>query len=312
MAMTGGVIWALGAGVLSGLINAWAPFGGLGTLILGFLSMVPLFAVGLGLGVSSVGLAVAAGSVTVALVGIGGLTSGAIYAMVFGAPVVMLTRQALLNRSGPDGTEWYPTGLLLCWLAGIAGILALAMWFWVATGPRAVAVEAELAALFRDVGRASDGQAAEAARGVLRWLPGSGAAGWSLILMTNAALAQGLLQRFGRAIRPSPAMAGIQVPQVVGLAFAVCAGLSVVAGAAGDMGRTLAIVLSVPLLVQGLAVAHAFAARTAAPGPLLAGLYIVLALVWWLAAPIVVVIGFLDLWLNFRARFAPGGGSKGT
>ena len=46
--------------------------------------------------------------------------AAALFAALNVVPVILLVRQALLARTGSDGTlEWYPPGLLTAWLTGL-------------------------------------------------------------------------------------------------------------------------------------------------------------------------------------------------
>ena len=64
---------------------------------------------------------IAAVAATVAVLMVGGVALAVIFALINAAPVVFLARQALLQRRNSNQqTEWYPPGLLVMWLAGIA------------------------------------------------------------------------------------------------------------------------------------------------------------------------------------------------
>src|SRR4051812_35196349 len=90
-----------GAGVLSALLFLAVGVGTPGSLILGYLAPLPLFAMGLGAGLIS---AATAGATATALVGaIAGEIPAGTFAVLLVAPVVVLVRQALLSRIDSSG-----------------------------------------------------------------------------------------------------------------------------------------------------------------------------------------------------------------
>jgi hypothetical protein len=105
------------AGIASGAFFIAPMFGPiLGMLLINF-THLPLFLVGLGLGTTATSVSVAAGSVLIgAAAGFGPLVS---FAVVFGIPVILVTRQTLLSRAIAGGDpEWYPPGRVLSLLVG--------------------------------------------------------------------------------------------------------------------------------------------------------------------------------------------------
>ena len=120
---------AVAAGLISGLFQAAAVLPGFGALILAYIAPLPLFLVGLGLGLQ--GTLVAVFVVGILSFPLAGFTYSIIQILVYGLPIVILCRQALFSRLDNNGqTIWYPVGMLLIWLAGIAmaGLLLSIAW----------------------------------------------------------------------------------------------------------------------------------------------------------------------------------------
>ncbi|MDF2764288.1 MAG: hypothetical protein K0S81_1282 [Rhodospirillales bacterium] len=116
--------WA-GAAVL-GVVSAALYLAALalpGGVLLASFTQAPLFLAGLTLGLP----AALGASATSALVVSGGAgpIGGVVHAIVNALPVLVLIQRALLSRKAADGgVEWYPPGLLVTWLTGLA-VLAL-------------------------------------------------------------------------------------------------------------------------------------------------------------------------------------------
>jgi hypothetical protein len=133
-------------------------------------------------------------------------------------------------------------------------------------------------------------------------IPGIVAASWMMMLVANAALAQGLLARFGRNRRPSPDLAGLGLPLWVPLALGFAAAAIVFGGPLRFIGINMMIALSVPFCLAG----HAAARRLTHPAMALVGFYTVAAMFGWPFLA-VAVLGLLESWLGLRHRLASPG-----
>jgi len=308
--MPGVIPITLAAGAISGLLYASAVGGTLGAIMLALLAMLPLFLAGLALGNKAAGIAAIAGLVPVAL--IAGLAPAANYAVATAVPAAMVVRFALLSRQAADGTaEWYPPGTLVTWLSlYAAGIfLAAVVFFLGVEGGLEGLLRALLGAVAEQMstGAPAGGNLAAVLDALAPMMPGMAAATWLLVVAGNAALAQALLVRFGRNMRPSPNIATIAVPTWLVTGVAVGAAVGFLApGQFGFVGRNLAMILAVPYFFVGLAVFHAWVQRTGVGNfayfVFYAGLALFLMTLSLLAVMAVAAVGLFDQFVDLRGQ----------
>lgn len=299
--LAGGAAWLMvGTGILFGLV-------------LSYLAPTPLFMAGLGLG-SAGGIAAGIAAALLVLVA-AGLPDATVYAVMVAGPSALLIRQVMLSReiaaadggeSDDDGaaagaTEWYPPGLLAAWLAAIGiVILSVLALFLLSRGD---GIEAAVVAVIEEFASAVELPDPELFAAVVTpLLPGLMVAGWMMMLMLNGALAQTILVRARRNLRPTLDIAALVLPGWIAPAGAVAAVVGLMApGDFGYFGRNMVAVLAVPFFLQGLAVVHALARRNASGRPLLAVFYVLLIVVGWLAVP-VAILGLAEQMAGIRAR----------
>lgn len=295
----GALLGGLGAALYLAVLT-----GSPGALILAYLAQLPLFAAGLWLGLGS---AVAAGAAAcLAVLPVGGLSAGALFAALYAIPVAVLVRQGLLARPAPGGAvEWYPPGLLAAWLTGFGlAALAGAVLFFGGPGGLEGWLRAGLAPAVERFSAESSAEREALTRLLTLVAPGAVAASWMTMTATNAILAQGVLARFGAAWRPSPDIAALGLPLWLSALLVAAAGLAMIGGAARFLGVSVLIVLSVPFCLAGLAVLHTAVRRLPRPHIPLVAFYVLAGLFGW---PLLVVmaLGVLDAPLGLRRRFAP-------
>lgn len=298
----------LGVAAIAGLCGAIGalPYlaalsGSPGSVILVYLTQLPLFAAGLWRGVGAAALAGIAGSLILAAAS--GLIAAAVFAGLNAVPVVLLVRQSLLaRRNAEGGVEWYPPGLLAAWLTGL-GLAAVAAAFVYLGGPDGVEaglreVLAPAVSHHVEENRTEQGELL----GFLGFvLPGLAASSWMVMIATNASLAQGLLSRFGANWRPSPDIAALGLPVWIPVLLALAAAATVFGGMLRFLGVNMMIVLAVPFCLAGLAVLHTVARRLPRPAVLLVTFYVLAGVFGWpllLAA----LVGLLDSSLGLRQR----------
>ena len=315
---------ALGAGVASALFNlspllSAAP----GSLILTALGPLPPLAVGLAMGFYPGALATGIAAVIIALATT--VTLGGWFVLTNVVPTVVVIYFALQSRPGPAGAPaWYPSGHVLAWLTllGAAYIGGVAVYFSGSeSGYAGIGYE-----LLREVltrlavlpgGGEPAGEAAAQidafARRIAPYLPGIWIGCWELLFIANAVLAQGLMVRFGRNLRPPSTLAAMALPRWIGAAAAAAVVVSFVPGAVGTVAQNVLMALCIPFFFLGLAVIHAFSRRWRGRGahPFLRGAFfvlfyvIILTMVW--PAFVLVGIGIVDMLANIRRRLGRNG-----
>lgn len=300
------LLFAVAAGLASALAGTAFLTGSAGAVFMIYLAPLPLMLSGLGLGLKAGTIAAATGfGVTMLL---GGSMVTALYGLIHGLPAILLTRLALMQRTNPDGTaEWYPAGGLACWMAAFAAAVMLAtatLWF-TGEGGIAGAVERYLTqgikALMPTVDEA---RRAGLVKTMAAVFPGLVGCSWVAMICVNALVAEGVLTRAGRALRPRPVYSDLTLPDWISWLFVAAAGLSLIGH--GDLqyiGRNVAMVLALPFFLLGLAVVHTLARRVQFSGALLAGMYVVLMMSSW-ALLVVTGVGLIEQWAGLRRRFA--------
>jgi hypothetical protein len=275
-------------------------------VLLVYLTQLPLFVAGLGLGLVA---AVVAAAVAVAIVlpAVGG-AAALLFVGLDAVPVVVLVRQALRSSPGPSGRpEWYPPGLLLTWLTGLAlagGAVALVL----LGGP--ARIDALLRGALRPLVAQLPNQATLAERRELigalaTMLPGVALASWVTMAILNGAAAQALLARFGANRRPSPEFTALSLPSAMAILLGVAAVLATLQDSrARFVGIAVLILLAVPFSLAGLAVLHAFARRLARPGAALACFYVAAGIFGW-PMLLVALLGLIDATVGLRRRLSP-------
>ena len=318
----------IGVGVLAGLASLIlllsAGAGSALALVPTFFNPLPIFLVGLSVGTTAAMLGV--GTVLVFLVTAAGLTSAAIYLAGIGLPIVVLTRYALLNRpaendSQKDLIEWYPAGQLLLWLVGLACCLFTLLFVGALGQDGGLAGQATR--LFSEVlGGAEQTQdiidSLNLEMSAEEYIAFAGPV-WPVmtclsivpIMAANAGLAQRWLVRLGKAIRPSPRILTMTLPEPLLMVFVLAALLSLVSGQIGYLGSGLSTILMVPYFLLGLTVVHAISCAWPGRSFGLTVFYLALFLVA-LIAPIVALMGMAEPWLKLKQRFASGGSDQPT
>jgi Predicted membrane protein (DUF2232) len=272
------------------------------SLILIYLSQLPLFIGGLWLGA---GVATAAGvTASIMLLAASDFVAALMFAAVNVVPVILLVRQALLARTTATGSiEWYTPGLLAAWLTGLGltGMVIAVLVFGGPSGLQSAVRETLAPALDRLFAEGAPGRD-ELAELLAIIMPGLVAASWMVMTLINGILAQGLLARFGASWRPSPALATLSLPMWFPLLPVLAAVAAALSGTMRFFGINVMIVLAVPFCLAGLAVLHTFAYRLSRPALLLALFYVLAVLLGW---PLLLItfVGLIDASLRLRGRF---------
>jgi len=307
------------AGFASLILFLFAGTGSALAIIPTIFNPLPIFLAGLSVGTTAA--IVGSGTVFFFLLVAGGLTSASLYLLAFGLPIVVLIRNALLNRpaedgNSEDGVEWYPAGQLLLWLSGTA--CAVFVLLFIGTLGQDGGLSGQATRMFEDMLKNN-----EEAQLLLNELNPDvsveemttliGAA-WPImtcisiiaIMSINAGLAQRWLVRLGKAIRPSPSVLNMTLPEPLLLIFVLTAILSLFSGQLGYLGSGLSNILTVTYFLLGLTVVHAISSAWPGRNFGLTAFYLALFLLP-LIAPIVALMGMAEPWLKLKQRFAAGG-----
>ncbi len=309
---------AIAAGVASALIYAVAGANMFLAMLIVPFAPVPLFFVGLSRGYRMVFLAGGVAAVLGGLV-LGSFAFSLIYALGILGPVALIVRNALLNRTDPQGNiEWYPTGRLL-----VIGTIYFSLLFLIAAGLFA-GHEGGLVGLFSEQVRAiygetlgavpaPDGQSAEAALqatayNAVTWTPGMGV----LFMAISMLLAQLVLRRFSKTLRPSFEFTEMVLPRWPAYVFAAALSLGLFApDQIGFVGAGVAIAFGAPYFFLGITVVHNFARRLSAGIIVLIALYALLLFAQPFSMMALAGLGLAEQWFNMRRRFGGGGSGPG-
>ena len=297
--------WALPLAVLGGLVASLffvaALTGSFGGLILFWMAPLPLFVVGLRLGMRPL---VFAGLIGTVAVGAGEPAWGMAFAVTAALPVLLLTGIALVVPAERSA------GALVLGLTGL-GVLAFVLTCLLAADQDG-GLQGVITTAVKDAAATNAQQfpqlpafPAEMLDGIGRWLLGCFVALWLAIFAGNGILAHGAVGWLGGGLVPAPAMASIALPRVVSVGFAAAV-VAAIAGSDGIafIGINLAEILSVPLLFVGLGVVHAALARNPARAVWLAVFYAVFLGIGLTIAAIV-AMGVIEQWVGLRRRFIP-------
>ncbi|MBO39705.1 MAG: hypothetical protein CMM75_11110 [Rhodospirillaceae bacterium] len=308
--MNRGLLIALIGGLASATCFLAIRSGAPGAVVFTYLASVPLLVVGL-----SQGLAPTIVSASVAIISIFiGLyaTAAGVYIAISALPAIIVVRQALFSRPGPNPNEleWYPIGLILSWLTS-CGLLLLGFLIVYTLGEEgglAGVSQRLLDKVFLVIAK-NNPQVSKFISILAVYLPGMLLSVWLLISVVNSALSQNFLSRIGHSIRPLPTYSGFELPNWMSFALATAILLSFFPGPLGDFGRNASPLLSTPFFLLGLAVIHTLSWQLGARKVVLAGLYILLIVVGWLSA-VVVILGVLEQWISLRRRYGKSNGNQ--
>jgi hypothetical protein len=320
-------LWAISviAGLVSAVLFASAATGTLlGTVVLFFLSPLPVATAGIGWGWRAAAMAagVAALALTLGL----GPRVGFGHAIVIGLPSVLMTYYLMLNRwtgdthavSGAPVIEWYPLGRVITGLALFAAVLTTISLLSIGTdletlkAPLRQAVERDLIPALEAGAKRRAGVERSPARieeltmvliSVLQVLM---VLGWFTFGMLNLWLAAVVTRKSDRLDRPWPDLSMIALPPSLMLAFAVTVALSFSGGMPGLLATSFAVAILLAYMLVGLAIIHNITRSLSIRSGLLAALYLALALLFLLVAPLIALLALAEPLLPIRRSAASG------
>ncbi|WP_439578429.1 hypothetical protein [Elioraea sp.] len=265
----------LAAGLVSALL-ALAALRGLpfGTVLFWF-SPFPLFAAGLAFGWPAAAQAVMAGALVAAVSG--GVPGTIAWVLLFAMPAVLLLRLALPATPGAPLALAVPFAMLALWPAAM--LLAAELAFAGQPGGFSGVLHAVVEQALTRMGAPSEVGGEDFAAMMVRIKPLAFALWFGVVMAMNASIAQRMVERRGLLIAAPARWSMALLPGWYWkLAAGVVVAALVVPGGAGFAVRSAAMMLAVPLALQGLAVVHVVSQGR--PGrPLMLGpLYVALVL----------------------------------
>ena len=299
------ILIGIGAGMAAALLFG-SPIGG--TVL-----AMPLFAL-TGLPIASAGLGwTPIAGIVAAIVGgaavfifLSPLAAG-IFLLIFGLPLVWLTRLAGLSRQEGSDLEWYPLGRILAH-AAIAVLLGLAaVGYLIGFDPEPMAagmVEALTAWLAErpDIEpRPSMAELEPFIRFNVAILPYTVAAIMTMIIVVDLWLAEIVTRASGRLARPRQRLCMVSVSTGVALAFPFVLAASFLPFPLGNIAALATGALGFVLMLVGLAVLHAITLGHSARTAILTFTYVVLVV---LGFPILlfIALGLVETLLYLRQR----------
>lgn len=127
------------------------------------------------------------------------------------AMILIVSHFALLNRKTPSGEEWFPTGLILTYMIGVAVLGA--MWLILLEIGVAIPEEAlRLSAKQMTSSSMIEDHLVESMQRLMYFYPAILMVATFLIVLANTAMVQKILERQGQNIRPLGAFGEIRLP----------------------------------------------------------------------------------------------------
>lgn len=317
--MSKNLLIAVIGGMTSVILYLSSFFGIPGGFFLAYFSALPLFVVGLSLGLT---VGTIATVIAVALTFALALTKVAVvalFAVATALPTLLLLRMALSRRQSPEGNpEWCPPGRMVCWLTGY-GAVAFVILAYVASGGQnglEDTIRANISAALTIMMEGMDSSEVETTARMVealvqivpRYLPAIFVASWLISMVVNAHLAQYIAIRVGRNVRPAPRLPEMSLP--FGLAGAMLAAAVIWRlagpGLVGFVSLNLALMMLVPFFLLGLAVIHAVSRGWPSRTPILVTMYLIMVFIGW---PVILVaaLGLAEQWTGLRQRLAGPG-----
>lgn len=296
------------AGLASGVLFLALVSGASMMPVIGYFVQLPLFFVGFALGLSSAAMA-SAGSAAILIVA-AGLDATLLFLLTQVLPVLVVVRYALWSRQldKPGTLEWYPLGLLLGRLVVVVLAVTVGVLIW--TKLEAGSLEMLFGQAMREfeaglAGQGMPGGLTERLMPLAPFLPGIVACSWLVMVVINALAGQWLATRQGQALRPTPTLRELVLPVWILPAFALsAAAASILSGDFQFLVASAALILSIPVMFQGLAVIHTLVKRLSSPRLALTIFYVSMLVFAWPLFFAILGLGIIEPWARMRQRFA--------
>ncbi|HHZ66469.1 MAG TPA: DUF2232 domain-containing protein, partial [Alphaproteobacteria bacterium] len=178
------------------------------------------------------------------------------------------------------------------------------IWFSNQDGGLAGVIERSLTELLSVLGTEVAQSTSESLGSYLFIVPGLMGVSWVIMIVLNGALAQWLLSRSGRNLRPSPTFGEINLPTWLSYMLGMSALLAFWGeGVLAFAGGSMVMILMTPYFFQGVGVVHQWSRRSASSTLILVAFYLLIVVLQW---PILLVVGLgvADQWVHFRRHRA--------
>jgi Predicted membrane protein (DUF2232) len=307
------ILIAIAAGCASALMYVSIISGALFSLVLVYLTPLPLMVAALGWGPASALLGGIVAAIILALSF--SLTLGLGYMLMVAGPAYWLGHVSLLAQpagTAPsvdghvDALEWYPIGRVVLWAASIAALIVIIGLLMIDSSGGDVTTKLREKALqtldaFNPAGVENQDKE-RVASFFARALPIVAVGSTTLMYLFNLYLAGRIARTSHRLRRPWPDLHSTQLPQIALLIFAAALLLSFAGGLPALLAQVVGAALLTAYWLVGFAVLHAFTRsssgrfwwRLAAYGS-------IVMFIWPLL--LVPVLGLLDALFGLRRRF---------
>ena len=308
---------ALAAGSASALMFASIVSGALISLVLFYLSPLPLMVTALGWGP----LAATIGGIAAAS-GLGlmfGLPYCAAFALTVALPAWWLGHLALLGRPIANATpatgvapaapalEWYPVGRILLWIAAFAALTTMAAMLTLGTDAETIT-----GTLRRGLLRILGPREAASSGDVERWVaalsliaPPAAAIVSMLTLTLNLWLSGRIAATSGRLHRPWPDLKSAELPPMTLVALSVALAFCFIGGLAALFAQIATTALMIAYAFTGFAVLHTLTLAMKGRAIWLSCTYAIVVVFGWPVLAMV-ALGLADAVFGFRQRYLRG------
>lgn len=294
--MNARVMASLAGGIISALLALAAvrglPLGG----VLFWFAPFPLFAVAFGFGAQATWTSLGVGAL-VAFVS-GGTGAAVVWLLLFGLPAAALSSLAL--RGGKPALS-VPFALLALWPATILAVAEAALSGQ--PGGLSGALRETMERAIDQMGAPAELGTAEIVDALVRLKPLAVTIWFAMVTTLNASIAQRFMARRGLLASEVAEWREARLPlwyAPVAVIPALVAGLS--PGEAGFFASSLAMMLAVPLVMQGLAVVHVLLPPVP-PRPLILGAMYVALMIFMVPLGLALAgLGLAEFVLNLRGR----------